>query len=220
MKNDLTEIVFILDRSGSMHMLEKDTIGGFNAFLESQKKVEGKALMTTVLFDDQYELLYSGRNIQEVKALTAREYFTRGSTALLDAIGKTITDVGQRLKETPEDQRPSKVLFMITTDGYENASRKYTYKAINDLITQQREKYSWEFIFMGANIDAAQEAVNLGIDPRNARRFDGSAKDVQELYGLAENVVSAYRNSDGKDDTWKFELSKNTKGEDGQDESN
>lgn len=217
MKKDLTEIVFILDRSGSMYGLEKDTIGGYNAFLESQKKLAGKAHMTTVLFDDQYELLYSGRDIQEVKALTGREYFTRGSTALLDAIGKTITDVGQRLKGTPEDQRPSKVLFMITTDGYENASRKYTYKAINDMITMQREKYNWAFIFMGANIDAAQEAVNLGIDPQNARRFDGSAQDVQVLYAAADDVISSYRNSDGKDDTWKFELSKDPKSEDSQD---
>lgn len=220
MKNDLTEIVFILDRSGSMHGLEKDTIGGYNAFVESQKTVEGKARMTTVLFDDQYELLYSGRNIQEVRALTGREYFTRGSTAILDAIGKTIADLGQRLKETPEDQRPSKVLFMITTDGYENASRKYSYKAINDLITQQREKYNWEFIFMGANIDAAREAVNLGIDPQNARRFNGSAEDVQVLYAEANQVIRAYRNAERHDDSWKSELSKNTKGEEDQDETN
>jgi uncharacterized protein YegL len=218
MKNDLTEIVFILDRSGSMHGLEKDTIGGYNAFVESQKKVEGKARMTTVLFDDQYELLYSGRNIQEVRALTGKEYFTRGSTALLDAIGKTITDVGRRLKETPEDQRPSKVLFMITTDGYENASRKYSYKEINDMITLQRERYSWEFIFMGANIDAAKEAVNLGIDPQNARRFGDSAEEIKVLYAEADQVTRAYRSAEQMDDSWMSEFRKNARNEEDRDE--
>lgn len=213
MKNDLTEIIFILDRSGSMHGLERDTIGGYNAFLESQKKVDGRARLTTVLFDDQYELLYSGRDIQDIRPMTEREYFTRGSTALLDAIGKTIVEVGRRLKETPEEQRPSKVLFMITTDGYENASRKYSYKTINEMITLQQEKYNWEFIFMGANIDAAEEAVNLGIDPNHAKNLNGGAEGVQMAYEAAQVLTTAFRNSDGDDDTWKSEFMKKIKNE-------
>ena len=138
MNMDLTEIIFIVDRSGSMGGLENDTIGGFNAFVEKQRQMGGKTTITTVLFDDRYELLWSGVDAAKVR-LTENEYFVRGSTALLDAVGKTILDVGYRLSGTREEDRPAKVIFVITTDGMENASREFTYKKVRELIRHQRE---------------------------------------------------------------------------------
>ena len=142
MNLNLTEIVFLIDRSGSMGGLETDTIGGFNAFIENQKQIEGDTAVTTVLFDDKYELLYNGIEAEKVK-LSNKEYFVRGSTALLDAIGKTIIDVGYRLSVMEESQRPAKVIFVITTDGMENASKEFTYKKVKELIKHQQEKYQW-----------------------------------------------------------------------------
>jgi len=174
MNQNLTEIVFILDRSGSMNGLENDTIGGFNGFVKKQAE-EGQTSLTTVLFDDKYEILHNGIDARDI-TLTGREYFTRGSTALLDAIGKTINDVGKRLSETPEDSRPGKVIFVITTDGLENASREFSYDQVKKMITHQTEKYSWEFIFMGANIDVAKEGSKLGI--REDRSFGWTANSA------------------------------------------
>jgi len=134
MKENLTEMVFILDRSGSMSNLTKDTIGGFNTMIENQKKEDGDAVLTTVLFDDMYELLHDGVNIQDVKELTNKEYYARGMTALLDAIGKTINTVGERLSKTKEEDRPSKIIFVITTDGQENSSKEFTQKQIKEMI--------------------------------------------------------------------------------------
>ena len=149
MKKNLTELVFIIDRSGSMYNLVNDTIGGYNSMIENQKKEQGDAYVTTVLFDDNYELLHDHINLKEIKPITDKEYYTRGSTALLDAVGKTINSIGVRLNNTPEDERPDKVIFVITTDGYENASRKFTKTQIKDMIEHQQNKYSWTFIFLG-----------------------------------------------------------------------
>jgi uncharacterized protein YegL len=192
MKKNLTEIIFLLDRSGSMSGLERDTIGGFNAFIDRQCQLEGETLLTTVLFDDQYEVLWNGKDAARTR-LTEKEYYVRGTTALLDAAGKTILDVGHRLSKTPEERRPSNVIFVITTDGMENASHEFTYQKVKELIKHQQEKYSWEFIFMGANIDAAQEADSLGISIENAFNFEASEAGVGKMYDVMCEAVSLKR---------------------------
>jgi hypothetical protein len=193
MNNNLTEIVFILDRSGSMGGLESDTIGGFNAFIEKQSQLAGETIVTTVFFDDEYEILWNGVKANEVK-LTDKEYFVRGCTALLDSIGKTILDVGYRLSKINEEERPGKVIFVIITDGLENASREFTYKKVKELIKHQQEKYSWGFIFLGANIDTAKEAASMGISMDNAYDFVASKAGVACMYNLACTAVTGKRN--------------------------
>lgn len=191
MKADLVEIIFIMDRSRSMSGLESDTIGGYNSFLETQRKVEGEAQVTTVLFDDKYELLHDAVDIKNVNHITAKEYFARGKTALLDAIGKTIFDVGLRLSNTSESERPSKVIFVITTDGQENASREFSYNKINAMISEQHNKYSWEFIFLAANINAAKEAKSLGIKSSRAANYVADSNGTNGMYfTIAQNVAS------------------------------
>ncbi|WP_223594546.1 vWA domain-containing protein [Neobacillus bataviensis] len=192
MNKNLTEIIFLLDRSGSMSGLESDTIGGFNAFIEKQRQLASETIVTTVLFDDQYEILWNGIEAQNAR-LTDKEYYVRGCTALLDAVGKTILDVGYRLSSTSEDKRPGQVIFVITTDGMENASREYTYKKVKELIQHQQEKYNWEFIFLGANIDAEKEAESLGIDLENAFSFEASEKGVEVMYDVVCKAVSEMR---------------------------
>ncbi|MGG3467626.1 vWA domain-containing protein [Neobacillus pocheonensis] len=192
MNKNLTEIIFLLDRSGSMGGLESDTIGGFNAFIERQIQLEGETIVTTVLFDDHYEILWNGIDAKNAR-LTDKDYYVRGCTALLDAVGKTILDVGYRLSHTNEEKRPGKVIFVITTDGLENASREFTYKKVKELIQHQQEKYNWEFIFLGANIDAEQEADSLGINMENAYSFEASEKGVEEMYNMVCKAVSEKR---------------------------
>lgn len=195
MNMDLTEIIFLLDRSGSMGGLESDTIGGFNAFIEKQRQLEGEIIVTVVLFDDRYEILWNGVKAEEAK-LTDKEYFVRGTTALLDAVGKTILDVGYRLSRTKEEERPGKVIFVITTDGLENSSREFTYQKVKELIKYQQEKYGWEFIFLGANIDAAKEADNIGIKKENAYKYEASSVGIQEMYNIVGDSVSELRRGD------------------------
>ena len=191
MNQNLTEIVFILDRSGSMEGLESDTIGGFNGFVKKQAEM-GQTSLTTVLFDDQYEILHNG--IDAGKALlTDKEYFTRGCTALLDAVGKTINKVGKRLDKTPEAARPGKVIFVITTDGLENASRKFSYGEVKKMITHQTEKYGWEFIFMGANIDVAKEGDKLGIRADRSVAFCASSAGVSTMYSKTLSMCDSIR---------------------------
>lgn len=192
MNENLTEIIFVLDRSGSMRRLEFDTIGGFNSFVARQKQQEGELRITTVLFDNKYELLWNGVTANQA-VLTEREYFVRGNTALLDAVGKTILDVGCRLAETKEDERPGKVIFVIITDGLENASREFSYQQVKQLIQHQQEKYSWEFIFLAANIDVEQEADNIGISRKEAHRFDASKAGVAKLYCRIFDEVTTKR---------------------------
>lgn len=188
MNENVTEIIFLLDRSGSMAGLESDTIGGFNAFIKKQCQLDGETLVTAAQFDDQYEVIWNVMGAKNVK-LTDKEYFVRGSTALLDAVGRTILDVGHRLSKASEEQKPGKVIFVITTDGMENASREFTYEKVKELIKHQQEKYNWEFIFMGANIDAAKEADNLGIDLDNAYNFEASEKGVEIMYNTICEAV-------------------------------
>lgn len=192
MNRKKTEIIFLLDRSGSMAGLESDTIGGFNAFIKKQSSFDRETDVTTVLFDDQYEVLWHGLNSQEVK-LTDKEYFVRGTTALLDAVGKTIINVGNRLSSYNEMERPGKVIFVITTDGLENASVEFTYSKVKNLIQHQQEKYNWEFIFLGANIDVAKEANSLGILKENAYTFESSNEGVENMYSVICEAVSEKR---------------------------
>ena len=191
MNQNLTEIVFILDRSGSMAGLENDTIGGFNGFVKKQSEA-GQTSLTTVLFDDRYEILHNGIDAGDV-VLTDGEYFTRGSTALLDAVGKTINDVGKRLSDTPEASRPGKVIFVITTDGLENASREFSYNEVKKMITHQSEKYGWEFIFMGANIDVAKEGNKLGISADRSLCFDASPVGIGSMYADVDCLCASIR---------------------------
>lgn len=193
MKENLTEIVFILDRSGSMSSLVEDTIGGFNTFIENQKKEKGEALLTTVLFDHDYELLHDGLNLQSVKPLTNKEYYPRGTTALLDAVGRTINTIGDRLNNTPEEEKPSKVIFVITTDGQENSSKEFTRSQIKDMVKHQTEKYDWQFIFLGANIDAVSTAEGFGISGQFASNYTANTMGTRSVYETMSNVVADYR---------------------------
>lgn len=192
MNANLTEVIFILDRSGSMGGLESDTIGGYNGFLEKQKKFAGKTQVTTVLFDDQYEILYNGVDISAA-GLTEAQYYVRGMTALYDAVGKTILDVGTRLSRTPEADRPGKVIMIITTDGAENSSREFSGKRIKEMISHQREKYGWEVLFFGANIDTANVAGSMGIDLDSAISFESTSTGVEKMMECAFMRVESIR---------------------------
>ncbi|MFC0273148.1 VWA domain-containing protein [Metabacillus herbersteinensis] len=192
MNQNLTEIIFLLDRSGSMAGLESDTIGGFNALIEKQCKLEGETMLTVALFDDSYEIVWNGIDANNAR-LTDKEYYVRGCTALLDAVGKAILDVRQRLSNTSEEQKPGKVIFVITTDGMENASSEFNYKKVRELIKHQQEKYNWEFIFIGANIDATKEADSIGIDKDHAYNFEASEIGVESMYSMVNEELSERR---------------------------
>jgi hypothetical protein len=174
-----------------MSGLENDTIGGFNGFVKNQAK-EGQTNLTAILFDDKYEILHNGVDAKNV-TLSAKEYYTRGSTALLDAIGKTITEVGRRLGETPEDKCPGKIIFVITTDGLENSSREFSYDQIKTMITHQTEKYQWEFVVMGANIDVAEEGGKLGIRIDRSFCFAASKAGVANMFTSVSGICSTMR---------------------------
>lgn len=193
MKRNLTELVFILDRSGSMFSLVSDTIGGFNSMIESQKREPGEAYVTTVLFDHHYELLHDHINLKEIQPITDKEYYTRGCTALLDAVGKTINSIGARLNNTPEGERPDKVIFVIMTDGYENASNEFTKSEVKEMIEHQQSKYSWTFMFLGADIDAVDEAQSLGIKSDFARSHTHTSLGTQSVYSAVSNAVTYLR---------------------------
>lgn len=206
MKANITELVFILDKSGSMSGLESDTIGGYNAMLKKQQKESGEAIVTTVLFDDNYELLHDRINIKGIRPITEKEYFVGGCTALLDAMGKTIHKIVNVQKHTSEDQRPDKVMFIITTDGMENASREYTYEKIKKMVEYQKEKYEWEFIFLGANIDAISTAARFGIGADRAANYHADSEGTRLNYEAVSHVVSELRANKSIDDSWKAEI--------------
>lgn len=193
MKKDLTEIVFILDRSGSMSGLEADTIGGYNSMLEKQKKEEGEAIISTVLFDDQTEILHDRNNIDKVKNITDKDYYVRGCTALLDAVGGAIHHIGRVQKELPEDERPEKTLFIITTDGMENASRLYSYDKVKKMVEKKKKKQHWEFIFLGANIDAIEVAERFGVAANRAVRYESDSIGTALNYDVMSKLVSRAR---------------------------
>jgi uncharacterized protein YegL len=206
MKNNLTELVFILDRSGSMSGLESDTIGGFNAMLAKQQAVEGEARVTTVLFDNNYELLHDRIDIKAVSPITEKEYFVGGSTALLDAIGRTIHKIGNAQKNTAADYRVAKVLFVIITDGEENASREYTSDKVKAQIERQKSRYGWEFIFLGANIDAVQTAAQFGIDAKRAQNYHADSEGSAVVYEAVACAAVEFRQKETLSDDWKEEV--------------
>ena len=205
-KNNIVDVVFILDRSGSMGGLESDTIGGFNSMLEKQRKIEGKAFITTVLFDDQYELLHDRVNIAKVNNITEKEYFVRGSTALLDAIGKTIAKEKAIQDTLGENEKAGKVLFVIITDGLENASKEYNSSTVKKLIETQKEKYGWEFLFLGANIDAIETANTIGISAERAVNYKSDSIGTKKNYDTLNKAVEEVRSGKDLDKNWKADI--------------
>ena len=206
MKKGLTELVFILDRSGSMSGLEGDTIGGYNAMVNKQKKESGEAIVTTVLFDDKYELLHDRINLKGIDPISEREYYVRGCTALLDAIGKTINKIGNVQKHTIESERAEHVLFVITTDGMENASREFSYEKIRHMIEHQKNKYGWEFIFLGANIDAVATAKRFGISEDRASNYNADSEGTSLNYEVISETVSSLRTQGKISEKWKSRI--------------
>ena len=189
----MTELVFILDRSGSMAGLEKDTIGGFNSMLEKQRKEPGDAVVSTVLFDNQAEVIHDRVALADVPDLTDREYYVRGCTALLDAVGGAIHHIGNVHKYARREDVPEKTLFIITTDGMENASRRYTYDKVRRMIEHEKEKYGWEFLFLGANIDAAAEAKRFGIDESMAANYHCDEEGTALNYEVISEAITSVR---------------------------
>ena len=203
MKKNLTELVFILDRSGSMQGLEADTIGGFNSMLKKQKKEPGEALVSTVLFDDRVEVLHDRVRADRVKPITDREYYVRGCTALLDAVGGAIHHIGNIHKYARPEDVPEHTLFIITTDGMENASHCYSAHQVRQMIRRQKKKYGWEFLFLGANIDAVETAGHLGIDADRAVNYHCDSEGTRLNYQVLTQAVSAVRCSAPLDAHWK-----------------
>ena len=201
MKKDLTEVVFILDKSGSMSGLESDTIGGFNSLIEKQKKEEGEALISVVLFNDESNVIYDRVPIAKVEPMNDKQYFVGGCTALLDAIGGAIHHIGNVHKYAREEDRPEKTLFIITTDGMENSSRKYTYDKVKKLVEKQKEKYGWEFLFLGANIDAIDVAGRFGISADRAVNYECDREGTALNYRVLSENVSAVRKARSRRET-------------------
>ncbi|MCR5303489.1 MAG: hypothetical protein K6E33_02925 [Lachnospiraceae bacterium] len=198
MRKDLTEVVFILDRSGSMSGLEGDTIGGFNSMLEKQKKEEGEAIISTILFDDRSEVLYDRVPVAKVEPMNENQYYVRGCTALLDAIGGAVHHIADIHKNAGEDNVPEKTLFIITTDGMENASHKYDYKKVKKMVEKQKKKHGWEFLFLGANIDAIEVAGRFGISADRAVNYECDSVGTALNFKVLSETVSAVRKSGSK----------------------
>ena len=193
MKKNLTEIVFILDRSGSMAGLEDDTIGGFNAMIQKQKAEDGEAYVSTILFDNYTEVIHDRVDIQKISPMTRKDYYVRGCTALLDAVGKAIHHIGNVHKYAREEDRPEKTIFVITTDGMENASHEYTYDRVRRMIEHEKETYGWEFLFLGANIDAAKEAARFGITEDRAANYHADHQGTAVIYEAMSEAVCNVR---------------------------
>ncbi len=193
MKNNITELVFILDRSGSMSGLESDTIGGFNSMIKKQRKEEGECLVSTVLFDDESEILHDRVKLTNIPEMTDRDYTVRGCTALIDAIGGAIHHIGNIHKYARPEDVPEHTMFIITTDGAENASHRYTADRVKKMIERQKEKYGWEFLFIGANIDAVETAGRYGIAPDRAVNYHADQKGTQVLYDSVSDAVCNLR---------------------------
>lgn len=211
MKKGLTELVFILDRSGSMSGLEGDTIGGYNSMLKKQKDEEGEAIITTVLFDDRYEVLHDRVNIKRIEPITEKQYYVRGSTALLDAVGRTINKMVHEKRNTPKSEQAEHVMFVITTDGMENASREFSYERVRTMIEYQKNNYSWEFIFLGANIDAIKTAERFGIGSDRATNYNADAEGTLLNYQVISETVSCMRKSQKISENWKSSIEEDYK---------
>ena len=206
MKKGLTELVFILDRSGSMSGLESDTIGGYNSMLKKQKEEPGEAIITTVLFDDRYELLHDRCSLKGVLPISEKEYYVRGTTALLDAIGHTINKIANAQKYTANEERAEHVMFVITTDGMENASKEFSYDRIRSMIEHEKEKYGWEFIFLGANIDAISTAERFGIHKDMATNYHADSEGTQLNYEVISETISVMRSNKEISKDWKKKI--------------
>ena len=211
MKKNLTELVFILDRSGSMAGLESDTIGGFNSMIEKQKRAEGDALVSTVLFDNFSEVIHDRVNIADIRPLTENEYSVRGCTALIDARGGAIHHIGNVHKYARPEDVPEHTLFVITTDGMENASRRYTLGEVKSMIERQKEKYGWEFLFLGANIDAIATAQGFGIGADRAVNYHSDGAGTQLNYEVLSDAISAVRCSAPLSSGWKTRIDEDFK---------
>ena len=212
MKKGLTELVFILDRSGSMCGLEDDTIGGFNGMIRKQKEAEGEAFVTTVLFDDRYEVIHDRVPLKQMKPLTTKEYYVRGCTALLDALGRTITKVRNTGYRLPEEERPEKVIVVITTDGFENASEKFSYAQIRHMTEDMQKHYNWEFIFLGANMDAVAEGARFGIRKDRSVTFANDGEGIRKNYQVLGETLKCMRAPGMRvDGSWKKEIEEETK---------
>ena len=205
-KNGITELVFILDRSGSMSGLESDTIGGFNAMIEKQKKQDGECYVSTVLFDDVSEVLHDRVKLADIKSMTDDEYTVRGCTALIDAIGGAIHHIGNIHKYARNEDVPENTIFVITTDGMENASRKYSSDKVKEMIERQKEKYGWEFLFIGANIDAVETAERYGISKDRAVNYVPDSSGTHILYESVSEVVGSVRAIKRVNEDWSYDL--------------
>ena len=203
MRNNLTEIVFILDRSGSMSGLEADTIGGFNSMIEKQKKENGEALISTVLFDNASEVIHDRVNVRDIKPMTDKDYTVRGCTALLDAIDGAIHHIGNIHKYARTEDVPEHTLFVITTDGMENASRRYDSETVKKMIEKQKERYGWEFLFLGANIDAVETARHFGIGADRAVNYHSDSRGTKLNYEVISEAICAVRCSSPLSQDWK-----------------
>ncbi len=193
MNNNLTELVFVLDKSGSMSGLEKDTIGGFNSMLEKQRKEDGDVIISTVLFDDSMQVIHDRAGIDKIDNLTDKDYQVGGCTALLDALGKSIKHINKVQKALPEDERPAKTMFIITTDGQENSSHDFSYDKIRKMVEKKQEKKQWEFLFLGANMDAISAAADIGIKANRATNFHSDAVGTAVNYSALSKAVSKFR---------------------------
>ena len=205
-RNNITELVFILDRSGSMSGLESDTVGGFNSMIEKQKKEDGECYVSTVLFDNVSEVLHDRVRLSEIRPMTDREYTVRGCTALLDAIGGAIHHIGNIHKYARPEDVPEHTMFIITTDGLENASHRYDSEQVKRMIERQKEKYGWEFLFIGANIDAVETARSYGIDEDRAVNYNADSKGTGILYESVACAVSNVRKCAPLDKTWRKDI--------------
>ena len=202
MKKGMTEMVFVIDRSGSMTGLESDTIGGFNSTIRQQKEEEGDAIVTTVLFDNRYEVLHDRFDINQIKDMTEKEYYTRGTTALLDALGRSIRKTVNVQRHLPEKERAENVVFVVITDGYENASREFSYRDIRRMIETEQNEYGWEFLFLGANIDVAAESDRLGIRRDRAVRYMHDDIGTGLVYDTVNDAVKNLRSKKCIDPDW------------------
>ena len=203
MKKNLTEMVFILDRSGSMAGLEADTIGGFNSMIAQQREEQGEALVSTVLFDNESEVLHDRVPLDRIAPMTRAQYRVRGCTALIDALGSAIHHIGNVHKYAREEDVPEHTVFVITTDGMENASHRYTADQVRDMVKRQKEKYGWEFLFLGANIDAVSTAARYGIAEDRAANFRNDAKGQALVYEAMSGAVASVRASAPLPRSWK-----------------